>query len=138
MFVCELGCVGVDELFLARGVHVDCSFVCACVCGVGFARLQWRAVPAHLRTTSNVRRRANAATVRQQRAAHRRGSVVRSVLKADWVKVFRVVSMVLFIGYPSVSIKIFRLFRCIQVSGRPCERETCQWVFSLVYNGSAR
>ena len=29
------------------------------------------------------------------------------------MKVFRVVSMVLFIAYPSVSVKIFRLFRCL-------------------------
>ncbi len=32
-------------------------------------------------------------------------------------QVFRIVSMVLFIAYPSVSIKIFRLFRCIEVDG---------------------
>jgi hypothetical protein len=33
-------------------------------------------------------------------------------------QVFRVVSMVLFIAYPSVSIKIFRLFNCTLVEGR--------------------
>jgi hypothetical protein len=34
------------------------------------------------------------------------------------VQVFRVVSMVLFVAYPSVSVKIFRLFNCVAVEGR--------------------
>ena len=34
----------------------------------------------------------------------------------NWFRVFRVVSMVLFIAYPSMSVKIFRLFRCRPVS----------------------
>jgi hypothetical protein len=33
-------------------------------------------------------------------------------------QVFRVMSMVLFIAYPSISVKIFRLFRCISVEGK--------------------
>ena len=33
------------------------------------------------------------------------------------VKVFRIVSMVLFIAYPSVSVKILRLFNCREVNG---------------------
>ena len=33
-------------------------------------------------------------------------------------QVFRVLSMVLFIAYPSISVKIFRLFRCIPVEGK--------------------
>ena len=37
------------------------------------------------------------------------------VKETDWAKVFRIVSMVLFIAYPSVSVKIFRLFRCVEV-----------------------
>ena len=36
----------------------------------------------------------------------------------DWVWVFRIVSMVLFVAYPSVSIKIFRLFSCTVVDGK--------------------
>jgi hypothetical protein len=32
-------------------------------------------------------------------------------------QVFRIVSMVLFIGYPSVSVKIFRLYNCVKVEG---------------------
>ena len=33
----------------------------------------------------------------------------------NWFRVFRVVSMVLFIAYPSMSVKVLRLFRCLQV-----------------------
>ncbi len=33
-------------------------------------------------------------------------------------QVFRILSMVLFIAYPSISVKIFRLFRCIPVEGK--------------------
>ena len=64
---------------------------------------KWRSVPAS-RRTANVRRRK------------RRGSIV-DVLKfqVDWVKMFRIISMVLFIGYPSVSIKILRLYNCVKV-----------------------
>ena len=47
--------------------------------------------------------------------SRRRSSVIEVVKTTDWVKVFRVVSMVLFIAYPSVSVKIFRLFRCVEV-----------------------
>jgi hypothetical protein len=35
-----------------------------------------------------------------------------------WHQVFRVVFMVLFVAYPSVSIKIFRMFNCVAVEGR--------------------
>ena len=78
---------------------------------------QFRSVPKHLRYNSNVRRRASPMRVQQRRAAQRRGSMIQSLRAVDWVRMFRVVSMVLFIGYPSVSIKLFRLFRCINVAG---------------------
>jgi hypothetical protein len=51
---------------------------------------QWLAVPAHLRTSRSVRRRS----------PRRRQATVQRLRSTDWVKVFRVVSMVLFIAYP--------------------------------------
>ena len=33
-------------------------------------------------------------------------------------QVFRILSMVLFIAYPTISVKIFRMFRCIPVEGK--------------------
>ena len=65
---------------------------------------KWAAVPQRART-ANVRRR------------RRRGSVFKVLQKTDWVRVFRVVSMVLFVAYPSVSMKILQLFRCRGVEG---------------------
>ena len=52
------------------------------------------------------------------RRRRRRGTLMTALrFRVDWVKVFRVVSMVLFIAYPSVSVKIFKLFRCREVEG---------------------
>ncbi len=50
----------------------------------------------------------------------RRGTspAIASRQPTNWVWVFRVVSMVLFLAYPSVSVKIFRLFNCVRVEGR--------------------
>ena len=53
------------------------------------------------------------------------------VKKTDWVKVFRIVSMVLFIAYPSVSVKIFRLFRCVEVLWRCVTRGLARAVLML-------
>ena len=55
-------------------------------------------------------------------ARRRRSSLIQAtrqiITKTEWAKVFRVESMVLFIAYPSVSIKIFRLFNCVSVAGQ--------------------
>ena len=55
----------------------------------------------------------------RRRVAHvtRRSSVLEVIKGTPWVQVFRVESMVLFIAYPSVSVKIFRLFNCVSVAG---------------------
>jgi hypothetical protein len=45
------------------------------------------------------------------RRVSRRESIVAAFVETDWAKVFRGVSMVLFIAYPSVSLKILRLFK---------------------------
>ena len=54
----------------------------------------------------------------------RRQSVTQAALaaaqrcKINWMKVFRVESMILFVAYPSVSVKILKIFRCTQVGWR--------------------
>jgi hypothetical protein len=102
---------------------------------------QWLSVPKHLRSRS-ARRRSKR---RIAAPMARRRSILGRLRSTDWVKVrrqrpvsdlffrepasnihfsemlprqvFRVVSMVLFIAYPSVSIKLLRLFNCINVAG---------------------
>ena len=66
---------------------------------------KWWSVPSHLRS-SNVRRRSRGSA----RVDFRK-------FKVDWVRMFRVASMVLFIAYPSVSTKILRLYNCRLVEG---------------------
>ena len=69
-----------------------------------------------------------------------RSSVLKSVKSVAWVKVFRIESMVLFIAYPSVSVKIFRLFNCVSVAGAHYLVEdmrlmcyTSQWWIYAIY-----
>jgi hypothetical protein len=53
-------------------------------------------------------------------AAARRVSVATAIAvvrSANWPRVFRTCFMVLFFAYPSVSFKVFRLFKCRQVEG---------------------
>ena len=57
-------------------------------------------------------------TTAVQARPRRRSSVLDVVRSTEWAKVFRIESMVLFIAYPSVSIKIFRLFNCVSVAGQ--------------------
>jgi hypothetical protein len=68
---------------------------------------KWLAVPAAART-KDVRRRST----------KKLSAPVKKNKSTDWVKGFRLVFMVLFVAYPSVSIKIFRLFNCVAVEGR--------------------
>ena len=51
------------------------------------------------------------------RVAPRPATVLDAVRATPWATVFRAESMVLFIAYPSVSVKIFRLFNCVNVGG---------------------
>jgi hypothetical protein len=60
---------------------------------------RWYAVPTHLRSSSSRRRVRGGKPGGSPRPARRR-SVVSALWATDWVKVFRVVSMVLFIAYP--------------------------------------
>ena len=43
--------------------------------------------------------------------------VVQKMRRADFFKMFRAMSMILFVAYPSISTKIFRLFQCTRVEG---------------------
>ena len=72
---------------------------------------KWLAVPANVRSP-NARRR-----VRPGSAAAAAAASNRARLRVDWIRVFKIVSMVLFIAYPSVSMKVFRIFNCIKVDG---------------------
>ena len=89
---------------------------------------KWRSVPVHLRT-ANVRRRKRRTSVVDVRK-----------FKVDWVRMFRVASMVLFIAYPSVSTKIMRLYNCRLVEGHywlvadmRLQCFTGQWLAYAVY-----
>ena len=55
--------------------------------------------------------------------ARRRSSVFREIsgkaaaFNINWTLVFKASFMILFVGYPGISLKIFRLFRCVTVEG---------------------
>jgi hypothetical protein len=53
-------------------------------------------------------------------------------------QVFRIVSMVLFVAYPSVSVKILRLFNCVKVEGHYwLDADMALQCFTLQYWGYA-
>jgi hypothetical protein len=74
----------------------------------------WLAVPAHLRS-STARRRSRRSASPKSGPPRRRKSMLGMLRSTDWVKVFRMVFIVLFIAYPSVSIKLLRMFNCKHV-----------------------
>ena len=60
----------------------------------------------------------------------------------NWIKMFRAMFMVLFIAYPSVSVKIFRMFNCTLVDGSywltvdmRLQCFTSEWLGYAVYAG---
>jgi hypothetical protein len=67
---------------------------------------------------------------------------VQSLMTTDWAKLFRGISMVLFVAYPSVSVKIFRLFQCREVDGlywlavdMRLQCYTSEWTGYAIYGG---
>ena len=51
------------------------------------------------------------------RGRQRRGSVMQEMKSVNWAGVFRAMFMLLFVAYPSVSLKVFRVFKCVRVEG---------------------
>ena len=73
----------------------------------------------------------------------RKASVSRVSIVSPWIKAFRAVFMVLFVAYPSVSVKIFRLFNCTSVEGSywltadmRLKCYTSEWLGYAVYAGA--